>query len=215
MSMGRISFVPLAGLALVLPLLAGCAADEPTAPAPTASAAPPSATPPPPPDVPMADADLESLEIAETIAPVRIVVPQLSIDMEVEAEGLDAEGAMGLPENAATAGWYKFGPGVGAAAGATVIAAHIDSRHDGIGPFSRLTEVSPGSIVQVTGSTGVTTDYSVTEVRKVGKIDAPLAEVFDRSGAPRLTLVTCGGEFDSGTGHYVDNVIVTATPVAG
>ena len=62
------------------------------------------------------------------------------------------------------------------------------------------------------GSDGSTVDYTVTEVRSVGKIDAPMAEVFDRAGAPRLTLVTCGGEFDSSTGHYVDNIILTATP---
>ena len=41
-----------------------------------------------------------------------------------------------------------------------------------------------------------------------------MADVFDTSGAPRLSLVTCGGVFNSQTGHYLDNVIVTATPVA-
>jgi hypothetical protein len=35
--------------------------------------------------------------------------------------------------------------------------------------------------------------------------------VFVRAGDPRLTLVTCGGEFDSNTGQYIDNIILTAT----
>jgi len=30
---------------------------------------------------------------------------------------------------------------------------------------------------------------------------------------PRLALITCGGEFDGSTGHYVDNVVVVAVPV--
>lgn len=166
------------------------------------------------PDVPMADAGLDALAVAEPVVPVRISVPDLSIDMSIEAEGLDDDGAMALPDNAATAGWYKFGPGLKAPAGATVIAAHIDSRHDGIGPFSKLKDAPVGSVVNVTAADGSVVAYTVTEVRSVGKIDAPMAEVFDRSGTPRLTLVTCGGAFDTSTGHYVDNVIVTATPVA-
>jgi hypothetical protein len=27
-----------------------------------------------------------------------------------------------------------------------------------------------------------------------------------------LRLVTCGGDFDASTGHYTDNIIVTAVP---
>jgi len=54
----------------------------------------------------------------------------------------------------------------------------------------------------------------VRELRQVGKIDAPMADIFETTGAPKLSLVTCGGAFNSKTGHYLDNVIVTATPVA-
>jgi hypothetical protein len=32
------------------------------------------------------------------------------------------------------------------------------------------------------------------------------------TGPPKLALVTCGGPFVSATGHYLDNVIVWATP---
>jgi len=31
---------------------------------------------------------------------------------------------------------------------------------------------------------------------------------------PQLRLVTCGGSFDSSTGHYRDNVVVSADLVA-
>lgn len=206
-------------LVLALPLLAGCSAAEArvASPAPEPS---PSATPSPSPSATVTvpqietrDASIGSAPAAATVAPVRLSIPELDIDMRVDAMGLDRDGAMALPDNASDAGWYKFGPGVAGAAGATVIAAHIDSRHDGIGPFSRLKDASQGSIITVAGSDGSRVDYVVTEVRSVGKIDAPMAEVFDRSGEPRLTLVTCGGEFDSSTGHYIDNIILTAVPV--
>ena len=38
---------------------------------------------------------------------------------------------------------------------------------------------------------------------------------FARDGAARLTLITCGGPAGPETGHYRDNVVVTAQPVAG
>lgn len=205
-----------AGLAVVSLLLAGCAPDTAPAAPPSSPPASPAPTPTPTPrpvvpDIPTADAGLTAP--AAVVSPVRLVIPQLEIDMDIEAMGLDADGAMALPAEAATAGWYRFGPGVHAPAGATVVAAHIDSWHDGIGPFSRLDDLAPGSAIQVAGSDGTSASYVVSEVRAVGKIDAPMAEVFDRGGDPRLTLVTCGGVFDSSTGHYVDNIIVTATPV--
>ena len=48
--------------------------------------------------------------------------------------------------------------------------------------------------------------------RLVDKPELPRAEVFARTGDPTLTLVTCGGQFDSSTHHYRSNVVVTAVP---
>jgi hypothetical protein len=45
------------------------------------------------------------------------------------------------------------------------------------------------------------------------KEQLPLADVFDRSGAPRLVLITCGGQFDYTASSYSDNIVVVATPV--
>ena len=214
--MGRTGVTALIAVLLVLPVLAGCSAvptDAEDAQGPTA----PTPNPDPPaavvPAVPISNAGLGALATAATVTPVRIALPDLGIDMEISAEGIDQEGAMALPKNAATAGWYRFGPGLRETAGATVIAAHVDSPHDGVGPFSRLKDAAVGSLVNVSADDGSTVAYTVTEVRSVGKIGAPMAEVFDRAGSPRLTLVTCGGVFDYDTGHYVDNVIVTAIAV--
>ena len=215
--MGRTGVTALIAVLLVLPVLAGCSAvptdaeDAQGPTAPTSNADPPAAVVP---AVPISNAGLGALATAATVTPVRIALPDLGIDMEIEAEGIDQEGAMALPKNAATAGWYRFGPGLRETAGATVIAAHVDSPHDGVGPFSRLKDAAVGSLVNVSADDGSTVAYTVTEVRSVGKIGAPMAEVFDRAGSPRLTLVTCDGVFDYDTGHYVDNVIVTAIAVA-
>ena len=46
------------------------------------------------------------------------------------------------------------------------------------------------------------------------KDDFPTLEVYGNTDGPELRLITCGGEFDRGTGHYVDNTVVYASLVA-
>ena len=69
-----------------------------------------------------------------------------------------------------------------------------------------------GDVVKVTSDDGRTRSYRVTSLRTVRK-DALPASIFSRKGPKRLVLVTCGGPFMQASGHYRDNVIVTARPV--
>ena len=46
------------------------------------------------------------------------------------------------------------------------------------------------------------------------KQELPTEAMFAREGTRALVLITCGGEFDSTTGHYADNVVVVAEPRA-
>jgi len=195
----------------------GPTSDAPPAPAtatPAAAAPSPPSAGPVAPDVPVVDASLGAQPVpAAAPAPVRVVVPDLGLDMPVDPVGVEDDGTMQIPGDAGRAGWYRYGPAPADPAGATVVAAHVDSWTTGVGPFSRLRDVAPGARVEVTTSDGVVHAYVVRDVAQVPKQDAPVAQWFDRTGAPRLVLVTCGGAFDREVGHYADNVAVTADPV--
>jgi len=67
----------------------------------------------------------------------------------------------------------------------------------------------------VTTADGSVHTYRVSTVEKIAKDQAPVDQWFDRSGAPRLVLVTCGGAWRRDIGHYADNVVVTAEPLGG
>lgn len=148
-------------------------------------------------------------------APVRVRVPAVGIDVAVDPVGVLDTGAMELPERVSVAGWYRFGPGPASAAGSTILAAHVDSLKYGRGPFSLLKDAPLGAAVSVTTADGVEHAYAIAISERVAKQEIPLEAVFDRAGAPRLVLITCGGQFDHETGHYLDNILITATPVAG
>ena len=148
---------------------------------------------------------------AVVAVPLRLSVPRLGVRMPVIPVGVDRTGAMALPATPGTAGWYRYGPSPSSAAGATVIAGHVDTAGDGAGPLARLRSAHRGDVVVVATTNGSTT-YVVTDVLRVPKSDVDLKAVFTRVGPARLHLVTCGGAFDRRTGHYEDNVVVVAEP---
>jgi len=219
---------PVAAVA-VLALLVGCTvapgegvepdpgATASAAPAPTpseatgarpAAAAPAVAVP----DIPRRSSSLEANRMRQAPAPVRIEVPDLGIDMSIEPVGLEADGSMGLFDDPALAAWYRWGPAPGSEGGSTVIAAHVDSLEYSVLPFARLKDATPGTAVFVTDAAGTRHAYAVESLQVTEKAAVDWDAAFDRSGSPRLTLVTCGGAFDYEARTYLSNLVVTATP---
>ncbi|WP_158861812.1 class F sortase [Leifsonia sp. AG29] len=206
--------------ALTLVPLAGCAAEgapsstATSAPRPTASATPPSPPAPAITDIPRTDIDSRAdPQGLPAEPPVRVTVPALGIDMPVVSVGLDATGDVSIPPESHKAGWYRFSSGLRDRTGSIVVVSHIDA-WDGIGPFSRLKDAAAGMEVALSGADG-SRSFRVDGVAQPQKAPGSLAGYFTPTGPTRLVLITCGGVFDDSTGHYRDNVIVTATPVDG
>lgn len=177
-----------------------------TAEAPPPTTAPPSTSPatvPPPSDAPPFTA-------AAASPPARLALPSLEVDVPVRAVGRLPDGSMEIP-GTTEAGWYAPGPHPGAPSGSSVIAAHIDYGGQP-GAFFRLRELQVGELVSVTEADGTVHGYVVTERLQVPKEQLPIDELFRRTGAPTLTLITCGGAFDTGERRYSDNIVVRAVP---
>jgi len=182
----------------------------PAAHTPVAATAPVAAAVPPPP-VAVAVPEAASAQPAPA-PPVRVRLPALEVDAPVTPVGVDDRGRMEVPFDVDTVGWYRFGPGPGSAEGSAVLSGHVDDRDQGYGAFHRLGDLAPGDPVAVELGDGGVLAYRVETVTRVPKPDLPAGEVFDRGGAPRLTLVTCGGPFDYGANGYRENVVVVARP---
>ena len=192
---------------LVVLLLSGCQAPLAEELAPSAAPNPETAT------GETIQGSSAALQPARTpVPPVRVQVGSVGIDIPVDPVGIAADGQMAVPENIDRGGWYQYGSDPASPTGTTVIAAHVDSYADGIGPFAYLKTLVPGTEIVVSASDGTDHRYSVESVVSVPRDQLPRDDVFDRAGAPRLILITCGGQF--GGGEYTDNVIVVATPLS-
>jgi len=96
-----------------------------------------------------------------------------------------------------------------------VVAASIDvdSPQHPIGLFSRLRDLAAGEVMEVTDAAGRLRRYQVQSVTSYPKAALPSDRPFARSGTRGLVLIACGGQFDSRTGRYADNVVAIATPI--
>jgi Sortase domain len=144
--------------------------------------------------------------------PSRLTIPAVSVSTDLVRLGLNPDGSLEVPADFGVAGWYALGPRPGEA-GAAVIVGHLDSR-DRPGVFYRLGEVAPGDLVSVASSNRPGVSFRVYAVREYPKAAFPTSLVYGRTETPELRLITCGGAFDEGAGHYLDNVVVFARQVA-
>ena len=149
---------------------------------------------------------------AQVARPVSLTIPLIGVKTNLITLGLAAGGAMQVPPPTSTvAGWFTGSPRPGAV-GSSIIVGHVDSK-SGPGIFFRLPELQKGDDVYVKRSDGTTAEFRVTEVQEYPKDQFPTETVFGPTPDAELRLITCGGTFDSVTGHYLSNIIVYASQI--
>jgi len=142
-------------------------------------------------------------------SPIAVSVPSVGISAPVIPLGLKPNGKLKVPTDYSEAGWRENGPEPGER-GAAMMTAHVDSRSSPAA-FYTLKNVEPGNDIRVRRKDGSTVTFSAQRVETVAKDSFPTRRVYGKTRLPTLRLVTCGGPFNSGTGHYRDNIIVYAT----
>jgi sortase (surface protein transpeptidase) len=142
-------------------------------------------------------------------APAALAIPEIGVSTPLLTLGLTANGTVQVPPTASVAGWYTRSPRPGAV-GPAIIVGHIDSRQ-GPGVFFRLPVLRPGDPIFIRRSDGTTIEFRVTAVQSYLKDHFPTEAVYGPTPDPELRLITCGGAFDSATGHYLSNTVVYAT----
>jgi sortase (surface protein transpeptidase) len=144
-------------------------------------------------------------------APRRIQIPAIGVSAPIVALGLNSDGTIQTPRVWTETGWYKPGPEPGER-GPAVVVGHIDST-TGAAVFYRLRALRPRDLIRIRRSDGSTVRFRVQRVEEWPKAEFPSRRVYGPTRGSVLRLVTCAGNFDSSTGHYVDNTIVYASRV--
>lgn len=146
--------------------------------------------------------------------PRELVLPSGS-NLRVDVSKTDRAGRLSLPQDVDGAGWWRDGARLGDRFGAVVVAAHVDSFSEGIGPVVELLGVEPGDELRL-GSRSLSQRYVVTSAALVPRDRLrELAPLLSFTGRPRLVVITCAGEYDAQRGGYQENLVVVAAPQGG
>lgn len=152
-----------------------------------------------------------SLDTARS-TPVELKIPAISLTVSLSTLGRNADGTVQVPTDIQQPGWYRMGPSPGEI-GSAVILGHVDS-YEGPAVFFNLRSLVAGDIVDVNLADGVTAEFNVTSVATYLKTNFPDQLVYTSKGYSALQLITCGGVFDTQTGHYLSNIVVYTSLVA-
>jgi sortase (surface protein transpeptidase) len=186
----------LAAVALSIALISGCGSNvSPPSSQPRLLAQTPAVAP------------SSSAPVRKVADPERIRIPSIGVDASIVRVGLKANGDMETP-SFGKAGWYTKGPRPGQD-GPAVVVAHVDSK-SGPDVFAKLKQLKRGGKIAITDKQGKTHTFVAQRQQQTDKTALPVKAIWGKTAGPALRLITCGGDFDKASGHYVSNVIVWA-----
>lgn len=143
--------------------------------------------------------------------PVRLQISAIGVDTTLMDLGLRNDGTMEVPQGGFPAGWFTGAPTPGEL-GPAIIAGHVDM--NGPGVFYDLHSLKTGDLAMVTRKDGSKPVFRVKRVEQFPKNRFPTALVYGNIDHSALRLITCGGSFNSQSGHYEDNIVAFADLVA-
>lgn len=138
--------------------------------------------------------------------PVSMHISKAAVDAQVETIEI-VDGVMQNPTGPWIVSWYKETARLGEI-GNVVIAGHVDYWNVGPSVFYNLKDLSSGDPIQLTGDDRQVYTYQVDWDKLFDVLNAPIQEIVGSTPAESLTIITCGGEFDYATGHYLQRRVV-------
>jgi hypothetical protein len=151
--------------------------------------------------------------VDRSAAPPRwIRIRAIGVSAAVIPLHLNPDRTLQTPERWEQTGWYVGGPEPGER-GPAVVAGHVDST-SGPAVFYRLGQLHRGASILIRRVDRSVVRFRVDRVERWPKDRFPTGRVYRRTADAELRLITCGGAFDSSTGHYQDNTIVYASRVS-
>jgi len=147
--------------------------------------------------------------LSEHVPPVEVAVPAIAVRSSLVGLRLNGDGSLQVPIDYAQAGWYSQGPAPGDIGQPAVIVGHVDSTN-GPAVFFKLRELHTGDPILVRRADGTSIRFVVYRAAQYPKDSFPARQVYAPDPDAELRLITCTGDFDRATGHYLGNYVVYA-----
>ena len=144
--------------------------------------------------------------------PVAISIPAAQVDAQVEQQTID-NGVMHDPSGPYVVCWYKTTGKLGERNN-VVMAGHLDWYGVPQAVFFHVGALKKGDEIDVTGKDKQVYKYSVDWVKPFTVADLDQKTINSIVGDTQtevLTLITCGGEWDTAKQEYLERIVVRAS----
>jgi sortase (surface protein transpeptidase) len=188
--------LPIAGLAATLrPVSAQNLAEATPADLPTSLCLPP-------------EPDDDSATCRRGPVPVALQIAAIAVDAPIEVRETIG-GVMQQPSDETHVAWYKETARLGET-GNLLLAGHLNWWGVPEAVFFRLGELRPGDAVVLVDADTTAFTYTVEWVRQESTLAPPAEEVLGMTAYEAVTLITCGGEWNSSISEYDERTVVRA-----
>lgn len=141
--------------------------------------------------------------------PIRIKIPSINLNAEVEQVGLASDGSMDVPKIATNTAWYQAGPRPGEM-GSAVIDGHVDQKDGSKAVFADLSKLKSGDKITITDEQG-TDILFIVQTKKTYSASADATDIFtSKDGKAHLNLITCSGAWDKTSKNYTQRLVIFA-----
>jgi sortase (surface protein transpeptidase) len=172
-------------------------------------------TPAATPDVPACRVDIPPDATPEADAacirgevPTHIAIDAIGVEADIEIQEIIA-GELADPTGPTLVTWYKETSRLGER-GNGVYAGHLNYWGVPEGVFFAIKTLQPGDEIVLTGANGEDFTYAVVWVENQPGQEPPSAEVLGPTEEESITLITCGGEWDTTIAEYNERTTVRA-----
>lgn len=140
--------------------------------------------------------------------PLRLNIPSIKVDAEIEYVGLTPTGNMDVPKAPENVGWLQLGNPPGEI-GTAVMAGHYGPWKSGQkSVFDDLHKLNKGDQISVEDENGNSIFFVVQEIRNYDA-GAEAPEVFSSNdGIAHLNLITCEGTWNKDSKSYSKRLVV-------
>ncbi len=159
------------------------------------------------------DTDPDEDQCIRGSVPAKVTIEAIEVDAEVEILET-VGGVMQAPTGAEDVAWYKETARLGEP-GNIVIAGHLNYWGVPEGVFFALGTLEQGDLIEITGEDDKTYLYEVEWVRQEDATQPSSEDVLGQTDEERVTLITCGGEWDPSITEYDERTVARAVRVTG
>lgn len=141
--------------------------------------------------------------------PIRLVIPKIGIDTNLEYVGLTPGGELDVSKNPANAAWYNLGPRPGEK-GNAIIDGHYGWVNNTPAIFDTLHTLKKGDVIYIEDSQKRIITFIVYELKSYDKNKDYLDVFVSDDDRAHLNLITCQGVWNKVGQNYSDRLVVFA-----